>query len=100
MKTEVGNSSSSPSVTRGVSRERCRPESKTAATAAATKRARGEEPYSGFRILYAGPDEALEQRRGLDGPGLELGMALHAEAPGMVGPFDRLDEAAVRRHAR
>src|SRR5262249_16501702 len=50
-------------------------------------------------LLHGGLDEGGEQRVRSEWAGLQLGMALHADEPGMVGIFDNLRQAPTRRHA-
>src|SRR5690349_14740116 len=50
-------------------------------------------------VLDRGAHEVAEQRVRLHGLGLELGVELHADEPGMVRQFDDLDQVVLRVHA-
>ena len=46
-------------------------------------------------IIKAGFYKAFKERMCIIGFGSELGMILHADAPGMIGPFDGFDQIAI-----
>src|SRR4051812_10242616 len=51
-------------------------------------------------MVERGADESREQRMGAHRPGLQFGMELTADIPGMLRQLDHLDERAVRRESR
>src|SRR5579884_3799954 len=60
----------------------------------------GRRPLARTAPLPGRRDEAREQGVRARGPGLELGVELAAEEPGVVGELDHLDQRAVGRQPR
>ncbi len=46
-------------------------------------------------IIKAGFYKAFKERMCIIGFGSEFGMILHADSPGMIGPFDGFDQIAI-----
>ena len=61
----------------------------------------GEGDREGLALLYsipiieAGFYKAFKERMCIIGFGSEFGMILHADAPGMIRPFDRFDQISI-----